>query len=48
MTNDYATQDYATQDDLWDVFMLDEETDEPDPERGDFWGELDDDCDYGG
>ncbi len=29
-------------DDLWDVFELDDETAEPDPEPGDFWGVLDD------
>ena len=27
---------------LWDVFALDEETAEPEPEPGDFWGEVDD------
>ncbi len=31
--------------DLWDVFELDDETIEPEPEYGDFWGEIDDDCD---
>jgi hypothetical protein len=34
--------------DPWDVFELDEEVVEPEPECGDFWGELDDDCDNGG
>ena len=34
--------------DPWDVFELDEEALEPEPEYGDFWGELDDDCDNGG
>ncbi len=29
-------------DDLWDVFVLDEETAEPEPEHGDFWGQPDD------
>jgi hypothetical protein len=33
------------EDDPWDVFELDEDTIEPEPEYGDFWGELDDDCD---
>ncbi len=27
-------------DDLLEVFVLNEETIEPEPERGDFWGEL--------
>jgi hypothetical protein len=30
-------------DDPWDVFELDDEGMEPEPEHGDFWGELDDD-----
>lgn len=30
-------------DEAWDVFELDEDTAEPEPEYGDFWGELDDD-----
>ena len=34
-------------DDLWDVFELDDALTEPEPEYGDFWGELDDDCDNG-
>jgi hypothetical protein len=34
--------------DPWDVFEIDEETLEPEPEYGDFWGELDDDCQNGG
>jgi hypothetical protein len=34
-------------DDPWDVFELDDEVAEPEPEHGDFWGELDDDCDNG-
>jgi hypothetical protein len=29
-------------DDLWEVFVLDEETQEPEPDCGDFWGVLDD------
>jgi hypothetical protein len=33
--------------DPWDVFELDEEAAEPEPEYGDFWGEQDDDCDNG-
>ena len=32
-------------DDPWDAFELDNEAAEPEPESGDFWGELDDDCD---
>ena len=34
--------------DPWEVFELDEEALEPEPEYGDFWGELDDDCDNRG
>ncbi|TSA40019.1 hypothetical protein D4R30_00290 [archaeon] len=30
-------------DEAWDAFELDEDTIEPEPEYGDFWGELDDD-----
>ena len=26
-------------DELWEVFLLDEDTQEPDPEYGDFWDE---------
>lgn len=29
-------------DDLWDAFELDDEMPEPEPEHGDFWGQLDD------
>ncbi len=29
-------------DDLWAVFEVDDETAEPEPEPGDFWGVLDD------
>ena len=35
-------------DDPWDVFEVDDDVVEPEPEYGDFWGELDDDCDNGG
>jgi hypothetical protein len=35
-------------DDPWDVFEVDEDAMEPEPEYGDFWGEFDDDCDVGG
>lgn len=35
-------------DDPWDAFELDDEIVDPEPEPGDFWGELDDDCDNGG
>ena len=35
-------------DDPWDVFALDDEVTEAEPEYGDFWGEVDDDCDIGG
>ncbi len=34
-------------DDPWDVFELDDEVGEPEPEYGDFWGVLDDDYDNG-
>jgi hypothetical protein len=33
--------------DPWDVFELDDDLLEPEPEHGDFWGELDDDCEIG-
>jgi hypothetical protein len=26
-------------DELWDVFLLDEDSEEPEPEEGDFWDE---------
>jgi hypothetical protein len=29
--------------DPWDAFELEDDTVEPDPEPGDFWGELNDD-----
>jgi hypothetical protein len=29
-------------DDLWDAFELDDELEEPEPEHGDFWPEIDD------
>ena len=31
----------AARSELWDVFLLDEETAEPEPQQGDFWGEPD-------
>ena len=34
-------------DDPWDVFDLDDDLLEPEPEPGDFWGELDNDSDNG-
>jgi hypothetical protein len=34
-------QPQPPRDDVWDAFELDEETAEPQPEYGDFWGELD-------
>jgi hypothetical protein len=34
--------------DPWDVFELDDEAAESEPEYGDFWGELDDDYTCGG
>lgn len=40
------TAEYPTgpvSDEAWDVFELDEDTIEPEPAYGDFWGELDDD-----
>jgi hypothetical protein len=33
---------------LWDAFELDDETAEPQPEPGDFWGEMDNDSDSNG
>jgi hypothetical protein len=33
-------------DETWEVLKLDEDTAEPEPEPGDFWGEPDDDRDY--
>ena len=38
-------EDFGPADDLWDAFELDDDGVEPEPEYGDFWGELDDDCD---
>jgi hypothetical protein len=38
------TQEKPT-DDPWDAFELDDDELECEPEPGDFWGELDDDCD---
>jgi hypothetical protein len=38
------TKDLPT-DDLWDAFELDDDQLESEPEPGDFWGELDHDCD---
>ncbi len=38
----------APADDVWDVFELDDEECEPEPEHGDFWEEADDDCGNGG
>jgi hypothetical protein len=35
-------------DDPWEVFDLDDDLPEPEPEPGDFWGELDDDSYDGG
>ena len=32
-------------DDPWDAFQLDDGELESEPEPGDFWGELDNDCD---
>ena len=32
-------------DDPWEAFELDEDTAEPEPEPGDFWGELEYDSD---
>lgn len=37
--------DYVSCDDLLDAFPLEDEAGEPEPEYGDFWGELDDDRD---
>jgi hypothetical protein len=38
----------APADDVWDVFQLDDDGCEPEPERGDFWEEVDDDYGDGG
>lgn len=40
--------DRPSADDPWDVFEVDDDSLEPEPEYGDFWGELDDDCDISG
>ena len=32
---------YPAEDDIWEVFMLDDETAEPEPMPGDFYGEVD-------
>jgi hypothetical protein len=38
--------DLTIADDPWDVFELDGDVEaEPEPEHGDFWGELNDDSD---
>jgi len=37
--------DFVSCDDLLDAFALEDEAGEPEPEYGDFWGELDDDRD---
>jgi hypothetical protein len=42
-----ASEGLGPADDPWDVFELDEEAMEPEPAYGDFWGELDDDCQSG-
>ena len=38
---------HSPADDPWDVFEVDDEAAEAEPEYGDFWGEVDDDCDIG-
>jgi hypothetical protein len=32
-------------DELWDVFLLDDVDEDPEPEYGDFWGETDEEAD---
>jgi len=41
--DDWAAAPGSLQDDLWDAFELDDETADPQPEYGDFWGEPADD-----
>jgi hypothetical protein len=36
--------EFGLADDPWDVFELNDEDAESEPQHGDFWGELDDDC----
>jgi hypothetical protein len=39
-------EDFGPAGDPWEVFELDDDVEaEPEPEYGDFWGDLDDDCD---
>ena len=38
------TRKGTTDDDPWDAFELDDDELESQPEPGDFWGELDHDC----
>jgi hypothetical protein len=46
MTNRRDEQtERAFSEDPWAVFELDDDVAEPEPEYGDFWGEVDDDCD---
>lgn len=40
MCGGYSDPDPAG-DDPWDVFLLDDETAEPEPQQGDFWGQPD-------
>jgi hypothetical protein len=43
VSNAHEDQYPSAVEDPWDVFVLDEDAMEPEPEFGDFWGELDDD-----
>jgi hypothetical protein len=48
MSNAHDKQEsFDSGSDSWEVFEADYELMEPEPERGDFWGELDDDFDNG-
>ena len=38
----YETEPTAIADELWDVFLLDDEAAEPEPQEGDFWIEPND------
>lgn len=47
MSQHHAARESSTPSEaIWDAFELDDLS-EPEPEYGDFWGELDDDYDIG-
>jgi len=49
MSNAYDHPEARTSaEDAWDVFELDDEMCEPEPERGDFWEEMEDDYGHAG